>query len=244
MNMKVFACAALLLMSSELFTQSYAFGLKGGLTIGVQQWDGFERDPLFKYHGIAFIESAPEGNQFAIFAQAGYHQKGSAIRNGFFTNPINGNLESAPTQEFIFHNISLVLGGKQKYAFGSGESKLYYLVGLRGEYTAGTNLESYQSTNNFNRAFAIYPFPESVIHWNYGITAGGGMEVPFSEFVCGLLEFTVNPDFSRQYRQPSIPNVRDPFTGESRTIPERIIRNIAFEVTLGLRFLHKIEYID
>ena len=58
----------------------FAFGIKGGPTIGLQQWEGFEQDPLFKYHGIAFIESISEENAFGVFAQLGYHQKGSMRR--------------------------------------------------------------------------------------------------------------------------------------------------------------------
>ena len=34
--------------------QSFAWGLKGGMTVGTQKWDNRSRDPLIKYHGIAF----------------------------------------------------------------------------------------------------------------------------------------------------------------------------------------------
>ena len=59
-----------------------------------------------------------------------------------------------------------------------------------------------------------------------------------------MLEFTVNPDFSIQYQQPPIPNVLDTYTNQTITIPERRIRNLTFEVTVGFRFLRRIEYID
>ena len=48
--------AALAAMS--LTAQNSAFGIKGGPTLGVQKWNGFQQDPLIKYHAIAFIESA------------------------------------------------------------------------------------------------------------------------------------------------------------------------------------------
>lgn len=225
--------------------QSYAFGLKGGLTMGIQNWNGFEQDPLIKYHGIAFIESAPEDNEFALFAQAGYHVKGSAIRNRNFISRFTGNAFRAPPREFRFNNVSLTLGGKQKFDF-SASNKVYYLLGIRGDYTVSTNLGEYTAFNERNPGYAIYPFDEPLFiqEFNYGVTVGGGIEFPFSEFISGLLEVSVNPDFSIQYRQPEIPNVLDPYTGNTRTIPEREIRNITFEVTLGFRFLHKIEYID
>ncbi len=70
------------------------------------------------------------------------------------------------------------------------------------------------------------------------------MEFSFSEFIGASLEFTVNPDFSLQYRQPAIPNVRDPWSGQNTTIPERRIRNMTFELTAGFRFLRKVQYLD
>jgi len=226
--------------AAALFAQSYAFGIKGGMTIGVQQWNSFEQDPLFKYHGIAFIESAPEDDAFAVFAQLGYHIKGSAIRNRNFVNPRTNEIFRLPTQEFQFRNLSLTLGGKQKYNFGT-KSKAYYLIGIRGDYTLNTNLDQYEDAFTISAIFPIDPF---VNKWNYGVTVGGGLEFPFSELIGGILELTVNPDFSRQYEQPQIANIIDPFTSQNRTIPERLIRNITFEVTLGLRFLNKVIYID
>ncbi|MCB0623145.1 MAG: hypothetical protein KDC43_04290 [Saprospiraceae bacterium] len=226
-------------LASTSIAQSYAFGLKGGLTLGVQQWNSFDRDPLFKYHGIAFIESYDEADLFSVFAQAGYHIKGSAIRNSVFSLG-NGNTVKAPTQEFQFRNLSLTLGGKKKYDLNS--TKAYYMLGIRGDYTLSTNLSEYEEVNQF---LSFYPSDNWVRKWNYGVTFGGGFEFPFAELMQGLIEFTVNPDFSRQYWQPAIPNVpnpRDP--ANSLTIPERKINNITFELTLGLRFIRLVEYID
>ncbi len=233
---------ASLIFSTGIFAQSTAFGLKGGLTMGIQNWNGFDQDPLIKYHGIAFVESADETAQFAVFAQAGYHLKGSAIRNRNFLNPTTGNFFRPAAQPFIFKNASLTLGGKRKYDL-SNSAKAYYLFGLRGDYTIDTNLDEYEDLNELNGGL-FYPIDFYVRKWNYGVTLGGGLEVAFGELVGAVLEFTVNPDFSLQYRQPSIPNVRDPYTGQNRTISERTIRNITFEVTAGFRFLRKVEYID
>jgi len=231
----------LAMVFAGLHSQSYAFGLKGGLTLGTQKWNSFDRDPLFKYNFIAFIESAEETGAFSVFAQAGYHVKGSAIR-------IRGNNLSGGTfklaQQFEFQNLSLVLGGKQRYELAGGRTKAYYLLGIRGDYTVATNLGDFQEFNERNPTSAIFPFEQFVQKLNYGVTVGGGFEFSFSEFVAGILEFTVNPDFSKQYNQPTIPNLYDPFTMNNRSIPERSIRNITLEVSLGIRFLHKIEYID
>lgn len=226
--------------------QGYYFGLKGGLTIGTQQWQSLDRDPLFRYHGIAFVESIAEENSFGLFAQAGFHEKGSAIRNRLFRNSLNGGFFRAPTYQFIFRNASLTLGAKQKFDLGTSNSKWFYLLGIRGDYTLNTNLGEFREFIERNPAFAIFPIdePEFINEINYGVTVGGGVEFPFTEFIGLVLEFTLNPDFSFQYVQPAIPNVQEPFTGTNRTIPERQIRNLTLEVTVGFRFLRKVEYID
>ncbi len=224
------------------YAQGFAFGVKGGLTASFQKWNNYQKDPLYAYHGIAFIESTPEDVRFAIFAQAGYHVKGSALRNRNFTNPFSGNVFRPPTRKFEFRNISLTLGGKQKYSWGA-DHKMYYLFGVRGDYTLNTNFEQYESLNTFFNTL-YYPDDAFVRKWNYGVTVGGGFEFTMSEHIATLIEFTVNPDFSRQYFQPLTENVYDPYTGMNRTLNETVIKNTTFEVTLGIRFLRKIEYID
>jgi len=225
-----------------MYAQGTVYGVKGGLTLGVQKWNNFDQDPLIKYHGIVFVESSDETANFGVFAQAGYHLKGSALRNRNFFNPINGDIFRPPAQEFIFRNLSLTLGAKKKYAL-TDATKAYYLLGFRGDYTLGTNLDEYRQLNEFNGGL-FFPDDSFVRKWNYGVTVGGGLEFALGELIGAMLEFTVNPDFSQQYRQPAISNVRDPFTGQNRTIPERTIRNITFEISAGFRFLRKVEYID
>lgn len=233
----------LLLGATALQAQSYAFGFKGGPTIGLQQWESFNRDPLLAFHGIAFIETAEENEPWALFAQAGYNPKGSAIqtRNAF---GINGNIFQVPTQEFIFHNISLSVGAKQRFDLLGKSSNTYYLLGLRVDYNLDTNLDEYEAINEL---YPIYPLNNDRVikDFTYGVIVGGGIEFPFSEFIGGLIEFSVNPDFSLQYEQPAgeVFVNNQLYTGNLR-IPERKIRNLTFEVTLGFRFLHKIEYID
>jgi len=232
-------------LPSLMNAQTYAFGVKGGLTAGFQKWDNFERDPLFSYHGIVFIESAPEENLFALFAQAGFHERGSASRprgNLFFYDS-NGQARpyTGSTQKFIFRNISLAVGAKKK--FDLGNKFAYYMMGIRGEYTIDTNLEEYESY--IQRGYFLYPFEGSVRKINYGPIVGGGFEFPFTELIGGIVEFTVNPDLSQQYFSPPFPNpVTNPVTGNPITIGERKIMNTSFEITVGFRFLRKVVYID
>ena len=73
-----------------LTAQTFAWGVKGGLLVGLQKWESLQQDPLLKYQGSMFIESVPEDNSFALYGQAGLHLKGSAIRNQRFIN--NGQI--------------------------------------------------------------------------------------------------------------------------------------------------------
>ncbi|HFA52250.1 MAG TPA: hypothetical protein ENJ95_24795 [Bacteroidetes bacterium] len=226
--------------SGAMQGQGYYFGVKGGMTLGVQKWNSFERDPLIKYHGIAFIESLDDTGQFSLFAQAGFHQKGSAIRNRNFFDR-NGNL-FRPSYEFIFNNISLTVGGKKKHWL-SDKMRAHYMFGLRGDYTIGTNLDEYEAFNERNGGL-FFPVDFFVRKLNFGLMFGGGLEFDLSEFVGAVIDFTVNPDVSYQYKQPEIRNVYNPLTMGNRTIQERTIRNLTFQISVGFRFLRKIEYID
>lgn len=246
MNLRILLSFCFALALHGLFAQGSVFGVKGGLTLGVQKINGFQQDPLFKYHGIAFVESLDEESPFAIFAQLGYHLKGSAIRprGSWQTIVIDGITYSRPpAQQFVFRNLSLTLGGKRKHDFGE-RSKLYYLFGLRGDYTVSTNLEKYKPFTQSQFYAGYYPEEGFVRKFNYGMTLGGGIEFAFSELVGGLIELTINPDFSPQYKQPSFDTNRtDPY-GNPITYQERITRNLTFEITTGFRFLRKVEYID
>lgn len=227
----------------------YHFGVKGGLTLGQQQWNGFERDILFGYHGIGFIESIPAEGRFSLLAQLGYHVKGSSLRQRNLVNTINGQVFRAPAETFEFYNLSLTGAAKQVFT-ELGSTRAYYLFGLRLDYTLDTNLDEYNNlSENENTAplRIYYPIEDDAFirRINYGVTVGGGLEFPVSDYVGILLEFTANPDFSLQYQQPQIDNVPSPFSvSRTVTLPERRIRNLTFEISLGFRFLRRIEYID
>ncbi len=232
-----------------LFAQSSAFGIKGGLTMGTQKWDNsFQQDPLFRYHAIAFIESANEEEPFSIYAQGGYHVKGSAIRTYRTTiQRPDGSFDEIPahTTAFEFKNISLGLGSKQKFPLGSGFNQVYYMLGVRAEYTVDTDFDTndFYSDGNFP---IYYPVEDFVNNFTFGATIGGGIEIPFSELTGMVFELTVNPDFTRQYSQPQINNIINPNPNgpNTVTIPERQITNLTFEATIGFRFLRKVVYID
>lgn len=221
--------------------QSTAFVFNGGLSVGFQKWDNsFGRQPLYKYHAALAIESVNnENDNGSIFAQFGYHVRGSATRFRFFFQG-SGGIDTY-TEEFQFRNLSLILGAKQKFPLGES-AKYFYYGGVRGDYTLNTNIDELAAA----QAYPIfYPFIGSMRRWMVGVSLGGGLELPFSELVGGQLTLSVHPDFTYQYNQPSINNVINPFdpTGGSRiTIPERRIRNVTIELSLGLRLLRKVVY--
>jgi len=213
-------------------------GIKGGGTVGFQQWNGFgEKDPLFGYHGALSIETLEEDNAFAIYSQLGYHQRGSANR---YTNiQVFGTTNFVSfTDQFVFNNLSLQLGGKKKMDYN--DMKVFYAFGVRGDMNLSTNLEALAMQGNN----LVYPDDFYVRRFTYGMTIGGGFEKMFSDLVGATVELSFSPDFNNQYQQPPIPNVTNPFTGNSYTIPENNIKNYTLELTIGLRLLRVVEYID
>ncbi|MBP6812833.1 MAG: hypothetical protein KA138_14995, partial [Saprospiraceae bacterium] len=73
----------------------------------------------------------------------------------------------------------------------------------------------------------------------------GGMEFMFSELVGGQIQLSVNPDVTPQYRQNAIPNVIDLCNpGSVYNIEERRIRNTTVELSIGLRLLKKVVYVE
>jgi hypothetical protein len=227
--------------SLALKAQSTAFVIGGGPSMGFQRWDNsFERQPLFKYHATLAVETVNnDDDRGGVFAQIGYHVRGSANRFTFFQGI--GNPLLVFSEEFQFRNIALVLGAKQKFDWRDNR-KYFYSIGLRGERTLSTNLS--QLVGNRNPALQIYyPFEGAVNRWTAGISLGGGLEFPFSELVGGQLMFSVHPDFLLQYNQPPIENVIDPLNpGQRIRIEERRIRNLTLELTLSIRLLRKVIY--
>jgi hypothetical protein len=240
----------LLLFSSAIHAQSSAFGFKGGPLMGLQRWDNsFQTEPLFRYQGSVFIESYEEDSPFSLFAQAGYHIKGSSLRtySTVFIRP-DGSQQTLPSQftPLEFRNVSLIVGAKQRVGSGFMGGQPYYMFGVRGDYTVNTKFGFGDPSINPFYAY-IYPFEGFVRKFNYGFSVGGGMELPFSKLIGMIVELSVNPDLSQQYNQPAIPNIRNPNPyGSSSliTIPERKIANLTVELSVGFRFIHKVILVD
>lgn len=212
--------------------QSYAFGVKGGLSLGIQKWNGFGgREPLIRPHGDLFIESHNNETGSSLFAQLGHHTRGSALRFFAYYDPVfNQNIEST-TSAIEFRNIVLGVGAKKRYDFGAG--KAYYMIGLRGEYTYETEMGGY-----------LFGYEGLENKWLIGALFGGGYEFPFGRFVSGLLEASIHPDFSKQIYLPPQDTGYTDNNGNRIILREQNVANVSIEVTLGLRFLREITYYD
>lgn len=233
----------LLSITSGIGAQSFYFGPKLGPTMGFQRWDNFQQSPIFTYHGAFFVESYSKENSLnSLYAQIGWHNRGSAYRNQrIFT--IEGDLITIPTRNFQFSNAVLAVGGKRKQQL-SKKTNTYYFIGLRGEYTVLTNLYKFEQFNQYYNS-PFYPDDFFVKRWNYGVSAGGGIEFKHSKYVWSFLEVGIHPDLSRQYEQPPIGNVVNPWqSGSTMTINERRIKNITLEVSVGLKFFREVIYLN
>lgn len=242
-----FVCVLFLIacLGRQMNAQSTAYVFQFGPTIGLQKWDNsFEREPLFKYHAALSIESVDnEEDKNSLFMQVGYHVKGSATRFRYF-NINSGAPGGTFTEEFLFNNLSMVLGAKQKRDLGaSGRMRFFYGGGLRVDYTLSTNIDD---LSRGNPSLSIYyPSVAFMNRWMVGFTISTGIEFKLKELIGGELKLSIQPDVTPQYNQPSIGNVIDPFNpGSVITISERRIRNAAVELGIGLRLLRKVEYID
>jgi hypothetical protein len=223
-----------------------AFGIKLGPTVGIQNWDsGRNSDVLIRYHASAYIETYAPDAKYALFAQTGYHVRGGALRlrGGTFQGQGQNIFTIANNSyPYEFNNLSLAIGAKQRFLTQMGA--YYWMFGVRGEYTLSTNLGDYHQENDPLELFnLIHPFPEAVRKINYGIVVGGGVDFMFSELVGGTLELSVSPDFSNQYQSIAF-EYFDINLGNTRRIAERNIKNVSIELSLGIRLLRIVEYVD
>ena len=210
--------------------------------MGLQQGSSIANNPMFRYHGVGYIETASEENESALYAQLGYHVKGGAQRGAIGRSFFDNRIYRLRDRGFEYGNLSLGLGAKMKKDFGLN-LKTYYHFGVRFDYTINSHLVVYEELNlRYNTLY--FPLDEFVQKFNYGVSVGGGFEFAFTDLIGGILELTVSPDFSRQYLQPALGGITNPFTGQRTGFTESEARNLAVEISLGIRFLRKVVYID
>jgi len=215
--------------------QSFVFGPKIGGSLAFQRWDNYpNRGAFISYNGAFFIESYEENEPSSLYAEVGYHRRGSTELRTFQTT---GTSFFRARQAYVFNNVNLIAGAKRIINMNKN-AKPYYILGLRAEYTVSTNLDQYSQFVPWTPAI------ELVNNFNYGFTVGGGFQYDFSEFVGGAIEISIHPDISLQYDQPPLNNVINPWDfGSPRSLPQQRIRNISLEVTAVLRLKRIVEFI-
>lgn len=229
---KLLLLLAILVTSATMNAQGFAFGVKGGLTLGFQKWNNYERSPLPAYNGSIFIETIADEKRFSIFGQLGYHVKGSRLKS--YYRPFNSGDVRRITIDSEFRNASLVVGMRSAYALGATKTRGYYLLGLRGDYNI--NYSTDQRVERFKE--------EDLNRITYGLTLGGGFEIPFTNLIGMTLEFQVSPDVRPQVFYPAGKYVYVDNGGNAIPVQETKVINTVFEITLGFRFLRLVEYVE
>ncbi|MBK9270890.1 MAG: hypothetical protein IPM48_04780 [Saprospiraceae bacterium] len=210
--------------------QKYGYTIKGGTGLATQRWQGGSggRSPVLAHHGALGIDFESEGGN-VIYGQLGYHIRGSGERVLRFFD-IHGNDFPGGFFGMKFHNIALEAGMKK--FFLKQQLKAYYGIGIRTEYTAKKQMQ-----------FFYQQYEPFVQKFNYGFNVRVGTEIEFGKFTMGGLEVNVAPDISRQIWVRGVRFI-DPRTNMVSPQSEQSIRNLTIEISLYLRFLQIIEYID
>ncbi len=212
-------------------TQGTVYSFMAGPTMSTQTINGFERDPFFRLHFLARMESTSEISPNALYASLGYHTKGSAINTYAYYDPISGNETDGSSSSMEFHNLSLSFGVKQRKEVGS--NFLSYGFGLRGDFNLSTDFEAF---------FAGLEGSEN--KFTYGLNFDVGWEFPLSELVSTTIEVGFYPDLSNQLFIPLQDTGFNYDNGQPVIIQESEIKNVVFEARAGFRFWRKVVYID
>ncbi len=227
---KFIVISLLALLGCSVNGQDFAYGIKGGGLITFQNWNGVDRTVLPRYTVSAFIESLPVEGKFSLFGQFGYYVKGSSIRTWRLRSGNNVERINLATE---FKNLSLILGGKSGRVLNAAGLKAYYLFGIRGDYNIKATSEQFLPYTN-----------EDINKFVYGFSFGGGIEYPLAERIGMLLELQIHPDARPIIDVPEGKYVFFDQTGTQRPYPATRVFNVAMEVTVGFRFLRKVEYVD
>jgi hypothetical protein len=224
----------------QIHAQGTAFLMKGGMTIGTQRWNGTDGSlALLAYHGTAAAEflggwkgEGAKLRQSSFGLQGGYHLKGSAVRVRFI-DPANPDNVVRDQLRNEFHNASALLYAKGAYKTNA-QSEVYYLMGLRVDYT-------------FKYAMLMQGIDRYVNKFNYGVTLGGGFTYYIPNSRLGVfIEASISPDISRQIFVPAGIPVVYQIDGNTYSYPsqELKIHNLIFEVSLGFKLLPPVYVAD
>jgi len=200
------------------------YGIKTGVGLNNQNWQrGVTTNLIFTPSFDIFAETYDPGSLSILYAQFGFHQRGSSLGGFGFRN----------LATYKYSNAVVEIGGKRK-ALRKEKYTGYYLLGLRAEYTIFDNLGS-ATTSLYN-----FVDPVFVNKFVYGATVGGGFDYQLDDYQTVFVEVSFSPDLSPQYNQTQTFQVPNPFPQNGNpfvTIPAQQVRNFSLEVKIGYKWL-------
>jgi hypothetical protein len=225
-------CCIFIFSIIHTHAQGTVYTFMAGPTMSTQTLNGFEKDPFFRLHAIAQMESSSDISPNALYARLGYHIKGSAVNSRAYYDPISGASSSGESQSIEFHNLSVSVGAKQRREVGN--NFVSYGFGIRGDFNLKTE---------YDPIFVGLTGTEN--NFTYGLDIDIGFEFPLSELVSTTIEFGFSPDLGEQiYIPQQNTGYYYPNSSQEVIIQESSIKNIVFELRVGFRFWRKVIYID
>lgn len=225
----------LLVWAAMVPAQEQILSLKGGLSVGAQSWNGSDRSARYGTQAALQIEWAGAWNEkeksgiltrSSLVLQAGYHEKGSAIRTRY-TSRLRPTEVQRLTLENVFNQLSVVAAGKFTYAKAESPWQLYYMLGLRVDYLLDYDILLLNYDNYINR-------------FTWGVTLAGGVNyAPTKKNYALFVELGIAPDLGRQVFVPEgIPAQYRDESGRIQTYntQEQKVINTTFELALGARY--------
>ena len=224
-----FLILVLLMLPLMANTQGSVYTIMAGPSMSTQTVNGFEKDPFFRLHFQAQMESTSELSPNALYLRLGYHTKGSAVNISDYVDD-GGNEIEGSSSSMEFHNLSTSVGVKQRKEVGT--NFLSYGFGIRGDFNLSTDFDPF---------FQALEGTEN--NFTYGLNFEVGWEFTLSELVSTTIEVGFYPDLSNQIYIPFQDTGYD-LNGQPYFIQESDIKNVVFEARAGFRFWRKVIYTD
>lgn len=228
MKKYILLLAGMLLFCTAIFAQTgTAYGFKGGLTLGSQNWNGQDMELLFAYHGALSLESRDEELGFSLFGDLGWHRKGSrrVFQSTVYTDQ-SGNERELPRRGFKqpFDNVMLVIGAKKTGQLTDFVG-YYYGLGVHADYNMSYDI--YFGSTEF--------FDQYINKFTYGGSVLGGLEYLMNDTGAVYIEVSFHPDLSKQIFVPEGLTYISPLTNQQGSLGKQEVTNFVLEFSVGYK---------